>query len=54
MKLCIEQIRTITNGAVKVQEETDGVHFYRFTEEQMLLYKNKNLCFVQILMLQSE
>lgn len=39
MKLTIEQIRTITRGAVRIEEEQDGVHFYRFTNEQDRLYE---------------
>ena len=40
MKLSIEQIREITRGAVRVEEEQDGVHFYRFTKEQQKLYRD--------------
>lgn len=40
MKLHVEQIRDITRGAVRVTEEKDGIHFYRFTEAQEALYKN--------------
>ena len=35
MKLTLEQIRTITTGAVEIVQEMDGIHFYRFTREQM-------------------
>lgn len=38
MKLTLEQIRSITTGAVTVEQAEDGFHFYRFTPEQM------NLC----------
>ena len=34
MKLDLDQIKAITAGAVRVQEEQDGIHFYRFTKEQ--------------------
>lgn len=47
MKLSIEQIRKITKGAVRVQEEKDGVHFYRLTKEQEDVYKNIHPDFYQ-------
>lgn len=34
MDLTFEQIKSITTGAVFVEQESDGVHFYRFTREQ--------------------
>ena len=34
MKLTFEQIRSVTNGALRVTEEADGVHFYKCTEQQ--------------------
>lgn len=40
MKLNIEQIREITRSAVRIIEEQDGVHFYRFTKAQEELYKS--------------
>lgn len=40
MNLTVEKIRTITCGAVSVAEESDGIHFYRFTPEQMELYRH--------------
>lgn len=39
MQLNISQIREITLGAARVEEREDGVHFYRFTEEQEALYQ---------------
>lgn len=39
MKLDLEKIREITTGAVKVTEENDGFHFYRFTDEQYEMYR---------------
>ena len=39
MKLTIEQIRTITTGAVRIIEEPDGIHFCRFTAEQEEMYR---------------
>ena len=40
MKLNIGQIRKITRGAVRIEDEVDGVHFYRFTKAQEELYRN--------------
>lgn len=40
MKLNIEQIREITTGAVRITEEQDGIHFYRFTKAQEEMYRN--------------
>lgn len=45
MKLSLEQLRAITCGAVSVEQEADGVHFYRFTQEQLALYKVRNADF---------
>ena len=39
MRLTLEQVKTITKGAVRVLEENDGFKLFRFTEEQMELYK---------------
>ncbi len=39
MKLNLSQIKSITNGAVRVVEEENGFHFHRFAEEQEELYK---------------
>lgn len=39
MKLSIEQIKSIAQGAVRVEEKEDGIHFYRFTREQEEVYK---------------
>lgn len=37
MKLNLDQIRSVTSGAVQITQETDGFHFFRFTKEQMEL-----------------
>jgi len=42
MILKYEDIITITKGAVRLEEEPDGIHFYRFTKEQEELYKEYN------------
>ena len=39
MQLTLEQIRSITCGAVAVKQEEGGIHFYRFTEPQIELYR---------------
>ena len=35
MKLSFTQICAVTTGAVEISQEADGIHFYRFTREQM-------------------
>lgn len=42
MKLTLEQLRSVTWGATTVEQEEEGVRFYRFTQEQMELYKVRN------------
>lgn len=41
MKLTLEQIRSVTTGAVTVEQEPDGIHFYRFNKEQMACYQGQ-------------
>ena len=38
MELNYNQIKSITNGAVRITQEEDGFHFFRFTQEQEDLY----------------
>lgn len=38
MKCSLEQIVSITRGAVRVEEMEDGIHFFRFTREQQNVY----------------
>ena len=45
MKLTLEQIHSITQGAVRIWEENGLVHFCRFTREQMEMYRERNLDF---------
>jgi len=45
MNLCLSQIKDITLGAVRIEENQDGIHFYRFTDKQEELYKNRNTDF---------
>lgn len=47
MKLSFEQVRSITTGAVSVEQEPAGIRFYRFTDEQFALYKKRNEKFFQ-------
>ena len=42
MKLSFSQIKSIANGAVRITEDDQGIHFFRFTEEQDNLYKLRN------------
>lgn len=42
MKLTLEQIESITLGAVRVWEQADSVWFSRFTQEQMDMYRIKS------------
>lgn len=39
MKLSLEQIRGVTDGALRVTEEADGIHFYRCTAKQTAAWK---------------
>ena len=45
MKLNLQQIESITLGAIRVTEEADGFHFYRFTREQEHLYVGRKADF---------
>lgn len=45
MKLSFEKIKEITKGAVRVTSEDKYVRFYRFTEEQGELYKERFIDF---------
>jgi lysophospholipase L1-like esterase len=47
MNLTFEQIKSITTGAVSVTQESDGIHFYRFTQEQAPLRQPKIRMFEQ-------
>lgn len=47
MKLDIEKLKEITTGAVRITQETDGIHFYRFTEEQQNLYAQVSADFLK-------
>ncbi len=40
MKLSIDKLIELSHGAVRVEEKNNKISFYRFTEEQELLYKN--------------
>lgn len=45
MKLTLEQIQSITLGAIAVTEGPDGVEFHRFTPAQKEMYRNKEVAF---------
>ena len=40
MKLNLDIVRSVTTGAARLTEETDGFHFYRFTQAQEEYYKD--------------
>ncbi len=39
MKLTLNQIQSVTKGAVRVEEKNDTIQFYRFSKEQEELYR---------------
>lgn len=39
MRLTFDEIKNIITGAVRITEENDGIHLYRFTAEQEKAYK---------------
>jgi len=39
MKLNLQQIRSVTQGAEQILEEKGSIRFYRFTEEELALYR---------------
>ena len=43
MKLSIEQIKEITNGAVSITQSNDGYRFFRFNKEEFKLYEGRTL-----------
>ena len=45
MVLDLETIKNITCGAVTVTPETDGIHFYRLTRQQLDYYRETNEAF---------
>lgn len=45
MKLSLEQIKSITLGAVRIAEQEDGINFFRFSEKQEALYKARKTDF---------
>lgn len=49
MKIGIDEIKAVALGAEIIRQEDDGVHFYRFTEEQKKLYVARNAEFSQYL-----
>lgn len=42
MKLTLEQIQSITKGAVRVEERDGNIHFFRFNREQEELYRQRS------------
>lgn len=45
MKLNLSQIKDVTTGAVRIEEDDNGIYFYRFTKHQEELYKGHNESF---------
>lgn len=45
MKLNFEQIKAISTGAVRFEQDEDGIRLFRFTREQEKLYKETNIDF---------
>lgn len=45
MELTFSQIESCASGAVRIQQETNGIHFYRFTKEQEDFYKARKADF---------
>lgn len=45
MKLTFEQIRAISTGAVRFEEDDNGIRLYRFTKEQEKLYEEADVEF---------
>lgn len=45
MKLNFEQIKAISTGAVRFEENEEGIKLYRYTREQEKLYKDTNIEF---------
>ena len=41
MQLTFSEIQSITTGAVRMTEEADGIHFYRFTAQQEEFYQKR-------------
>lgn len=42
MKLNLMQIKNVALGAVRIEENENGIDFHRFTEQQEQLYKNRS------------
>ena len=47
MQLTFSEIQSITTGAVRMTEEADGIHFYRFTAQQEEFYQKRKEEFYQ-------
>ena len=42
MKLTYEQIKQITTGAIEIEQQEDGIHFYKCTKKQIAAWTEKN------------
>ena len=41
MRLSYDQICSITQGAVRIEQRKDGIHFFRFTEAEQKMYRRR-------------
>ena len=41
MRLTFEQIKAITTGAVSIEQEENGIRFYRFNQQQRTLHQRR-------------
>lgn len=42
MKLSFDQIKQITVGAIRIEEQSDGIHFYKCTQKQIDAWMRQN------------
>lgn len=42
MNLTFAQVQSVALGAARIAQQEDGIHFYRFTQEQENLYRERN------------
>ena len=45
MKLFFDQICRLTAGAVSIEEDSAGIHFQRYTPEQLAAFEKEARCF---------
>ena len=42
MKLTYEQIKQITTGAIEIEQQEDGIHFYKCTKKQIAAWNRRD------------